>query len=247
MQLPSTWLKTPVKGMPASPFPAAEESPSERSTIPQLYTPEINAVLDLDVSIKWRHPSEAGMSPLPAVTPLVTSAEPAKAGLRGAPPQGAGAGPSGAAEMQRRPSLRSHRTLDFSEAQGCVPTSRWAVRSTPAGLMVPRGWQAAADSSAFACRGATLAQPAPLSTAWHLNDGGGSEGTDALGDAHAAPAAQPASSLRHAPFSGLVPHAAVQQQPQQGPNMDALFKHVKPQNEQVLQAWHYIHSRVNGE
>lgn len=136
LQLPSTWLKTPVKGMPASPFPAAEESPSERSTIPQLYTPEINAVLDLDVSIKWRHTSDGGMSPLPAVTPLVTSAEPAKEGLRAAAPQGAGAGPSGTADMHRKPSLRSHRTLDFSDAHGCVRPVSGRSEGAPAERVV---------------------------------------------------------------------------------------------------------------
>lgn len=114
LQLSSTW-KTPVKNVPASPY-LVDESPSERSTIPQLYTPENNA-LDLDFSIKWRGPNDQGMSPLPAVTPLVTGTESSKdEDIRGAPQPNEG-GLFGA-NLSRRPSLRSHRTLDFSEAPG---------------------------------------------------------------------------------------------------------------------------------
>lgn len=109
-----------------------------------------------------------------------------------------------------------------------------------------------------ACRRATLAQPAPLSTAWHLHDGAGGHDAGPLGAGDAQNA--PVSSVGHTPFAGLAPsvgsHQQQQQQQQlpeqqhqqqQGHNMDALCKQIKPPNEQVLQAWQYIHSRVNGE
>jgi hypothetical protein len=114
LQLSSTW-KTPVKNGPVNPY-LVDESPSERSTIPQLYTPENNA-LDLDFSIKWRGPSDQGMSPLPAVTPLVTGTEPSKDEDMRGPPQPNDGGLL-CANLSRRPSLRSHRTLDFSDAPG---------------------------------------------------------------------------------------------------------------------------------
>jgi hypothetical protein len=110
LKVSSTW-----KTHPGSTFPT-DESPSERSTIPQLYTPENNA-LDLDFSIKWRGPSDQGMSPLLAVTPLVTGTEPIKDEEMQNAQQQSDEGLF-ATDLQRRPSLRSHRTLDFSEMPG---------------------------------------------------------------------------------------------------------------------------------
>lgn len=109
-------FKTPEKGTLATAF-ASEESPSERSTIPQLFTPEINAVLDLDVSIKWRGLGDHGMSPLPAVTPLVIGSEPAATEFRASQQPNS----SRHQEPSRARSLRSHRTLDFSNIHWCAP------------------------------------------------------------------------------------------------------------------------------
>ena len=113
MQSLVSLFKTPEKGaVPAgtmmTPF-GHDESPSERSTIPQLFTPEINAVLDLDASIKWRGPGEHGMSPLPAVTPLNV-------------PTDGGSGEFRASHVPARSrGLRSNRALDFSNALGFGP------------------------------------------------------------------------------------------------------------------------------
>lgn len=94
----------------STPFP--DESPSERSTIPQLFTPE-NTVLDLDMSIKLRGLGEPGTSPLPAVTPLVVGTDSAAEFRASQQPK------SSLKRESSRARFRSHRTLDFSDAPGC--------------------------------------------------------------------------------------------------------------------------------
>ena len=104
-------FKTPERSLARASFDV-EQSPSDRSTIPQLFTPDIT-VLDLDASIKWRGGGEAGMSPLPAVTPLVASMEPSAIEFRGLQQRDT-------ESAQCSTSMRSHRTLDFSNANGCA-------------------------------------------------------------------------------------------------------------------------------
>ena len=161
VQEPPALFKTPDRPKPAiytpekrqsygGPF-GLDDSPSERSTIPQLFTPEINTLLDLDASIRLRSVADpGGMSPLPAVTPLVVPTGAAHAGAPSADGGGAAAQPSkapgdgaqaqaqahapaqaqgaqqaqsqlGVRNGQQLPQgrgLRSHRALDFSNANG---------------------------------------------------------------------------------------------------------------------------------